>query len=94
MNVRDGLVYYRALRGERGRLDRYVASLNVPAATYDGWPREQKMAFWVNAYNAFVLQTVINHYPIRGRSATYPATASGRFPARSSRRSTAPPAAA
>jgi hypothetical protein len=24
------------------------------------------MAFWVNAYNAFVLQTVINHYPMRG----------------------------
>jgi hypothetical protein len=24
------------------------------------------MAFWVNAYNAFVLQTVINHYPMKG----------------------------
>jgi hypothetical protein len=70
--VRDGLVYYRALRSERGRLDRYVASLNVPAATYKAWSRDQQMAFWVNAYNAFVLQTVVNHYPIRGRSATYP----------------------
>ena len=30
VNVRDGLVYYRALKSERGRLDRYVASLNVP----------------------------------------------------------------
>ena len=29
LNVRDGLVYYRALRSERGRLDRYVSSLNV-----------------------------------------------------------------
>src|SRR5262249_43382796 len=63
VNVRDGLVYYRALRAERGRLDRYVASLNVPAATYDGWSREDKMAFWVNAYNAFVLQTIVDHYP-------------------------------
>ncbi len=24
------------------------------------------MAFWVNAYNAFVLETVINHYPLQG----------------------------
>ena len=24
------------------------------------------MAFWVNAYNAFVLETVINHYPLHG----------------------------
>jgi hypothetical protein len=66
VNVRDGLVYYRALKSDRGRLDRYVASLNVPAATYDKWSTGQQMAFWVNAYNAFVLQTVINHYPLSG----------------------------
>ena len=61
--VRDGLVYYRALKSDRARLDRYVASLNVPAAAYTAWSRSQKMAFWVDAYNAFVLETVINHYP-------------------------------
>src|SRR5258708_28515383 len=64
VNVRDGLVYYRALKGERGRLDRYVASLNVPSSGYQGWSKAQQMAFWVNAYNAFVLDTVINHYPL------------------------------
>jgi hypothetical protein len=66
VDVRDGLVYYRALKGERGRLDRYVASLNVTPATYQGWSKNQQMAFWVNAYNAFVLQTVVNHYPLHG----------------------------
>jgi Protein of unknown function, DUF547 len=66
VNVRDGLVYYRSLKGERGRLDRYVASLNVTPATYQGWSKGQQMAFWVNAYNAFVLATVINHYPMQG----------------------------
>src|SRR6188768_1939504 len=65
VNVRDGLVYYRALKSDRGRLDRYIASLNVPAATYQGWSKEQQMAFWVNAYNAFVLETVINNYPLK-----------------------------
>jgi Protein of unknown function, DUF547 len=80
VNVRDGLVYYRALRSERGRLDRYAASLNVPAATYEGWTREQKMAFWVNAYNVFVLQTVVNNYPIRSRSATYPSSSIRQIP--------------
>lgn len=71
--VRDGLVYYRALKSERSRLDRYVSTLNVTPATYAGWSPEQQMAFWVNAYNAFVLQTVIDHYPIKGKSAEYPA---------------------
>ena len=79
-NVREGMVYYRALRSDRGRLDRYVASLNVPAATYDGWPRDDKMAFWVNAYNAIVLQTVINRYPIHGASSRYPANSIRQIP--------------
>jgi hypothetical protein len=73
LNVRDGFVYYRALKGARGRLDRYVASLNVPAATVAGWTREHQMAFWVNAYNAIALQAVVDRYPIRGGSGAYPA---------------------
>jgi Protein of unknown function, DUF547 len=78
--VRDGLVYYRALKSERSRLDRYVASLNVPAATYNGWSQPQKMAFWVDAYNAFVLTAVIDHYPIHGRSASFPASSVRQIP--------------
>src|SRR3954462_8992157 len=80
VNVRDGLVYYRALKGERGRLDRYIASLNVPAATYNAWSKPQQIAFWVNTYNAVILQTVINHYPIRARSASYPAVSIRQLP--------------
>jgi Protein of unknown function, DUF547 len=80
VNVRDGLVYYRALQSQRGRLDRYAASLDVPAASLASWSREQKMAFWVNAYNTFVLQTVINRYPIRGRSPDYPASSIRQIP--------------
>ncbi|HQZ38228.1 MAG TPA: DUF547 domain-containing protein [Vicinamibacterales bacterium] len=68
--VRDGLVYYRALRQERGRFDRYVSSL--AGVDVDGWDARRKLAFWINAYNAFVLRTVIDHYPIRGRSSQYP----------------------
>jgi hypothetical protein len=80
LNVRDGLVYYRALRSDRGRLDRYIASLNVSSDAYERWSREQKMAFWLNAYNAFVLQTVIDHYPIKGSSKNYPSNSVRQIP--------------
>src|SRR4029453_11166437 len=80
LNVRDGLVYYRALRASRAGLDRYAASLNVPATTYQSWPREQQMAFWVNAYNAFVLQTIVDHYPINGSSKAYPSNSVRQIP--------------
>lgn len=72
--VRDGLVYYLALRNERAKFDRYVQALgDVSAETLASWPRERQLAYWINAYNAFVLRTVIDSYPIRGKSADYPA---------------------
>jgi hypothetical protein len=80
VNVRDGLVYYRSLKSDRGRLDRYIAGLNVPAATYGGWTRDQQIAFWLNAYDAFVLETVIDNYPIRSRATTFPANSIKQIP--------------
>jgi hypothetical protein len=79
-NVRDGLVYYRTLKSTRGRLDRYTQSLNVPAATYAGWSKAQQMAFWVDAYNAFVLETVIDHYPIHGTAQGAPSSSIRQIP--------------
>lgn len=78
--VRDGYVYYRALRLERGKLDRHVASLNVAAETHDRWSPNEQVAFWLNAYNAFVLRTVIDHYPILGRSSSYPSNSIRQIP--------------
>src|SRR5262245_48805676 len=80
VNVRDGFVYYRALQSSRGTLDRYIASLNVPQATYTAWSPEAKISFWLNAYNAIVLQTIINRYPIRGGSSAYPASSIRQIP--------------
>jgi hypothetical protein len=70
LNVRDGLVYYRALKSERSRLDGYVNALAT--AVIDKLPKEEQLAFWINAYNALVLRTVVDHYPIQGRSPEYP----------------------
>ena len=71
--VRDGFVYYQALQKERGGLDRYLASLEIPRARIDGWPKPDQAAFWLNAYDALVLRTVIDAYPIKGKSSEYPA---------------------
>lgn len=68
--VRDGFVYYRALKSERAKLDSYVSLLAT--STPDNDPREAQIAFWINAYNALVLRTVVDHYPIPTRSKEYP----------------------
>ena len=85
--VRDGLVYYYALRQERGKLDAYVAALgNVTAETIKSWPPDRQLAYWINAYNAFVLRTVIDAYPIRGKSADYPPNSIRQIPGAFERR--------
>src|SRR5262249_32654581 len=68
--VRNGDVYYRALKADRRKLDGCLNS--VAAAPVAKMSRDDQIAFWLNAYNALVLRTVVDHYPIQGHSAEYP----------------------
>jgi uncharacterized protein DUF547 len=68
--VRDGEVYYRALKSDRAKLDGYVNRLAT--ATVDSLDQSGQIALWINAYNALVLKTVVDNYPIQRRSTAYP----------------------
>jgi hypothetical protein len=76
--VRDGYVYYRALKSDRAKLDAYVASLD--RVRLDIASPQEQVAFWINGYNALVLQTVINQYPIPARTREYPAGSIRQIP--------------
>ncbi len=63
----QGRVDYVALKNDAHDLERYYLLL----ATYSPdshphlFPSEQdKLAYWINAYNAAVIKTVLTHYPI------------------------------
>jgi len=65
--VVDHFVDYAGLQRDRRRLDDIVAAFGtVERADVDQWSREQQIAFWINAYNAFTLQAIVDHYPIDG----------------------------
>lgn len=76
--VRNGEVYYRAMKADRGKLDGFLNS--VAAASIAKESREEQLAFWLNAYDAVVLRTVVDHYPIQGRSPDYPAKSIRQIP--------------
>lgn len=78
--VRDGLVYYASLRSDRVGLDRFVSSLRTEPVGFDTQPINVRKAFWLNVYNALILETVINHYPIRGQSLDYPSNSIRQIP--------------
>jgi len=65
-HVRDGLVDYRGLSDDRAALDAYLAGLaEVTAREQKEWSEQQRFAFWINAYNAYTLQLVLDHYPVK-----------------------------
>ena len=61
----EGMVDYAGLKTQRGLLDAYAATLEATdPKVYDGWKEQEKIAFWINAYNALTLRAIIDHHPI------------------------------
>ena len=59
-HVRDGQVDYPAIQAD-GMLDGYLRELNHIDPTKLA-RRQDQLAFWINAYNAFAVQGILDHY--------------------------------
>jgi Protein of unknown function, DUF547 len=61
--VSEGRVDYAALSKDP-RLDDYLAKLEMadPAGLAT---RDERLAFWINAYNAYTLKLIVAHYPLK-----------------------------
>ena len=57
-------VRYAALRADQKPLRGYLASVSaVTSQEYSGWSRNDRLAFLINAYNAFTIDLVLTRYP-------------------------------
>ncbi len=57
-------VAYRDLQADSGRLQDYLAALSsVPATEFAAWDKRDRLAFLINAYNAFTLKLILTRYP-------------------------------
>lgn len=57
-------VRYVGMAQDRGELKRYLATLSgTPRSEFDGWTRPEQMAFLINAYNAFMVEKILQRYP-------------------------------
>jgi hypothetical protein len=79
-----GMVNYQKLKVDRRDLDLFAASL-ARVKPEDNEPRDdkQKIAFWINAYNALTLEAIIRNYPIQSsllRSVVYPKNSVRQIP--------------
>jgi hypothetical protein len=59
--VHVGNVNYRRLKENEADLDKYLYRLNMTNPFV--MDKKDRLAFWINAYNAFTLKLILNYYP-------------------------------
>lgn len=64
--VRDGQVDYARLKSDPADLDVYLRDLaSVSKEDFAKWSREDRLATWINLYNAHTLRLILDHYPLQ-----------------------------
>lgn len=58
----EGWVDYQGLAREQSRLDRYLR--RIAEVDFEALGRDEKLALLINAYNAFTLRLILDHYPL------------------------------
>lgn len=61
-----GLVNYEAWAKDTNRLQEYLNILSNNHPNDKNWSKAERYAYWVNAYNAFTVKLILDHYPIDG----------------------------
>ena len=59
-----GKVDYKGFKADSKNLEIYLNALskNTPQ---DSWTKAEKLAYWINAYNAFTIKLIIDNYPVK-----------------------------
>ncbi len=60
----QGWVNYKGMVQDSMELNKYLDELSANAPS-DKWSKEEKMAYWINAYNAFTVKLIVAHYPVK-----------------------------
>lgn len=59
-----GMVNYKGFQKDKADFDAYLKILrdNAPQKS---WSENDQKAFWINAYNAFTIDLILQHYPVK-----------------------------
>ncbi len=60
----DGKVDYQGFIKDSILLNNYLRLLSNHPPDRNAWSKEQQLAYWINAYNAFTVKLIVDHYPL------------------------------
>lgn len=59
-----GLVDYQGFQSDSTTLKAYLTLVSNHHPNDQKWTKNEQLAYWINAYNAFTIQLVADHYPV------------------------------
>ncbi|OZV69305.1 DUF547 domain-containing protein [Winogradskyella aurantia] len=59
----NGNVDYNSIQNSSTGLETYISTLLENAPT-ENWSKQEKLAYWINAYNALTIDLILRYYPI------------------------------
>lgn len=62
---KEGFVDYKGFLSDKEDLERYLNILDSVRPNAESWTKEERLAFWINAYNAFTIKLIIDNYPLK-----------------------------
>ncbi len=60
----EGWVDYRGFQRDSLTLDQYLDLLSSAHPNPTTWSNDERLAYWINAYNAFTIKLMVDHYPV------------------------------
>lgn len=60
----NGEVNYQNLKENKAELNSYIKTLQEDYASLETASKDQKIAYWINAYNALTIDLILRNYPL------------------------------
>lgn len=60
-----GMVNYKGFKQDQAELKQYLDLLRANAPNEKTWTKDQQLAYWINAYNAFTVDLILQYYPLK-----------------------------
>jgi hypothetical protein len=60
-----GIVDYKGFIKDKSELDAYLRTISANAPDRKVWSKNEQLAYWINAYNAFTVSLIVENYPVK-----------------------------
>ena len=61
----SGQVNYTGFQKDKDKLSKYLDLLSQNHPNKKNWTKDEQLAYWINAYNAFTVKLIIDNYPTK-----------------------------